>query len=245
MVGIVVDDDVVALPVPVVAIRNVGSRDLEVPALDEEPLGGAAVEPEDVLGANRAAEVDVGRLGVRRLVAVAAPLPSLLRDGLRLVDRRPRLGLRPRAVRGDVAVAVLVLPAALRLLLLLLRVLLRHALATDGREPDGPRQNTNKDHIDSARVSRLTVKVVGPSDANLSFISTLELDIQAPNLPLVRIAEIASIPAGATSVDLQIDDQEIAPYAKADSFSKGSATQPPKDTTLEADLALHIVANVL
>jgi hypothetical protein len=56
--------------------------------------------------------------------------------------------------------------------------------------------NTNKDHLSSARVSRLT----------------------------------------------------IAPYAKADSFSittKGTGTQPPQNTTVEADLSLHIVANVL
>ena len=113
---------------------------------------------------------------------------------------------------------------------------------------DFANQNTNKDHIDSARVSKLTLKVTSPANGSLSFLSSIEFDIQAPNLPLVRIAEAASIPAGASSVELTLDNVDIAPYAKADSFSittKGTGTQPSQDTTIEADLTLHIVANVL
>ena len=108
--------------------------------------------------------------------------------------------------------------------------------------------NTNKDHVSSCRAKKLTVKIDSPATANLSFISSIEFHIQAPNLPDVRIAELSPIPAGSTTVDLQLDDVELAPYAKADSFSittKGIASVPPQDTTIEADLTLHIVANVL
>lgn len=119
---------------------------------------------------------------------------------------------------------------------------------TFSQSQDFSNNNTNKDHIDSARVSKLTLKVVSPSGATLSFLSSIEFDIQAPNLPQVKIAEATSIPAGATSIELTLPDQEIAPYAKANSFSittKGTGTQPPQNTTIEADLTLHIVANVL
>ena len=107
--------------------------------------------------------------------------------------------------------------------------------------------NTDKSHVDSAHLSKLTLKVVSPASANLGFLNTVEFDISAPNLPTVRIAE-ASIPANVASVDLSLDAVDIGPYVKADSFSlttKATGHQPSSDTTLEADLTIHVVANVL
>jgi len=108
--------------------------------------------------------------------------------------------------------------------------------------------NTNKDHVSSCRVSKLTLKIVTPTTQALSFIQKIEFFIEAPNQQKIRIAEALTIPFGVESIDLTIDDQELAPYAKADSFSittTGTASVPPQDTTIEADLTLHIVANVL
>ena len=107
--------------------------------------------------------------------------------------------------------------------------------------------NTNKDHVSSAHMTKLTLKVVSPSGGTLSFLSTVEFDIGATGLPTVRIAE-ANIPANATTVDLTLDAQDIAPYVKADAFSittKATGQQPTTTTTLEADLSMYIVANVL
>ena len=108
--------------------------------------------------------------------------------------------------------------------------------------------NTNKDHISSCRVGKLTLKVVSPSGATLSFLSKIEFFIKTDALPEVRIAEALAVPAGATSIELSLDDQQIAPYARSDSFSittKAAGTQPSQNTTIEADLTLHIEANVL
>ena len=113
---------------------------------------------------------------------------------------------------------------------------------------DFANHNTNKDHITSCRVSRLTLKVTSPSGQTLSFLSKIEFFIQTSSLPAVRIAEALSIPQGAMTIDLTIDDQEIAPYAKSDNFSittKASGTSPQQNTVIEADLTLHIEANVL
>ena len=112
---------------------------------------------------------------------------------------------------------------------------------------DFANNNTNKDHVVQANLTRLTLKTISPTGATLDFIQTVEFDIAAPGLPTVRIAE-ATIAAGATSVDLSLDAQDLAAYVKADSFSittKGAGHQPSSDTTIEADLSLHIVANVL
>jgi hypothetical protein len=107
--------------------------------------------------------------------------------------------------------------------------------------------NTNKDHVAEARLTKLTLKIVSPTGATLDFLSTVEFDIGAQGLPTIRIAE-ATIPASATTVDLTLDPQDIAPYVKADTFSittKGTGHQPATNTTVEADLSIHIVANVL
>ena len=107
--------------------------------------------------------------------------------------------------------------------------------------------NTRKDHVAEARLSKLTLKVTSPIGDPLSFISTVEFDVGASGLPTVRIAE-ATIPAGVSTVDLTLDNQDIAAYVKADSFSittKGTGHSPIHDTTIEADLTMHIVANVL
>jgi hypothetical protein len=107
--------------------------------------------------------------------------------------------------------------------------------------------NTNKDHVAEARLTKLTLKIVTPTNATLNFLSTVEFDIGAPGLPTIRIAE-ATIPANVATIDLTLDPQDIAPYAKADTFSittQGTGHQPTTDTTVEADLSIRIVANVL
>ncbi|SRR5260221_2860862 len=107
--------------------------------------------------------------------------------------------------------------------------------------------NTRKDHVAEARLSKLTLKVVSPLGDPLSFISTVEFDVGATGLPTVKIAE-ATIPAGVSAFDLTLDNQDLAAYVKADSFSittKGTGHSPVHDTTVEADLTMHIVANVL
>lgn len=83
--------------------------------------------------------------------------------------------------------------------------------------------NTNRDHITSCRVGKLTLKVVSPTGATLSFLSKIEFFIKADTLPEVRIAEALTIPSGA----------------------RATGTQPSQNTNIEADLKLPIEANIL
>jgi hypothetical protein len=107
--------------------------------------------------------------------------------------------------------------------------------------------NTNKDHISSCRLTKLTLKIVSPASANLSFLNQIDFYIEAPNLPKVHIAGLTPVPGG-TSADLTIDDRDIAAYAKSDTFSittQASGRTPTTDTTIEADMKLHINASLL
>lgn len=108
--------------------------------------------------------------------------------------------------------------------------------------------NTNKDHVSSARLTAFTLKVSAPSSQDLSFLRSVSFKIKTSTLGPQEIAHLESFPAGAKSVQLTLDDLELAPYVKSDSFTITTDAQgqsPPQDTTLEADLTLHIGASIL
>ena len=105
--------------------------------------------------------------------------------------------------------------------------------------------NTNKDHVVHANLTKLTLKVV--TGDPLDFIQTIEFHISTDKLADVKIGE-TTISSPVTMVDLTIPDQDIANYVKSESFSittKGTGHSPAHTTTIEADLTMHIVANVL
>jgi hypothetical protein len=107
--------------------------------------------------------------------------------------------------------------------------------------------NTDKNHIDHVRVKSLTLTVTQPTPGDISFLRTVKFSVSAPNLPTKQIAHLDAFPAVA-SVQMQIDGVDLAPYAKADSFSitaDGSGVAPPTNTTLEATMVLTIDAHVL
>lgn len=109
-------------------------------------------------------------------------------------------------------------------------------------------QNTNKSHISECHVTKLSLKVIDPMGNDLSFLTKLDFFIEAPNLPQKHIAGSSTFPKGQASVDLTLDNVDIAAYAKSDSFSittQGSGQSPQVDTTLQADIRLNIHASVL
>jgi hypothetical protein len=109
-----------------------------------------------------------------------------------------------------------------------------------------PSNQTAKDHIQSARAKKITIKVTSPTTQDLFFLSSLAFSISATGLPDKQFAHLAPFPH-APSADLTLDDVDLAPYLKADSFSistTASGTPPPQDTVVEADLVLGIEASV-
>ncbi len=113
-------------------------------------------------------------------------------------------------------------------------------------------ENTNKDHISECRVTKLTLKVLKPvapaAGSDLSFLTQIDFFIAAPNLARVHIAGAKNFPLNQSTVDLTLDNVDIAAYAKADTFSITTDAQgraPGADTDIEADIALNIHASLL
>ena len=117
---------------------------------------------------------------------------------------------------------------------------------------DFKNENTNKDHISECRLTKLTLKVLKPAPpaagSDLSFLSQIDFFITAPNLPKVHIAGATNLPPGQSTVDLALDNRDIAAYARSDTFSITTEAQghaPSADTSIEADLTLNIHASLL
>jgi len=108
--------------------------------------------------------------------------------------------------------------------------------------------NTDKDHIDHVRVKSLTLVVTAPTPGDLSFLTKLAFTISSDGLPTIEIAHQETFPKGQSTVTMTLDGAELAPYAKAASFSigaTGTGTAPAQNTTIEATMALTIDAHVL
>jgi hypothetical protein len=106
--------------------------------------------------------------------------------------------------------------------------------------------NTAKNRVQSARAKKITLTATDPAGQDLSFLNSVAFSISASGLPTVQVAHLSPFPA-ASSVDLQLDDVELAPYLKADSFSITTAvtgTPQQHPITLQADLDLGVTASV-
>jgi hypothetical protein len=105
---------------------------------------------------------------------------------------------------------------------------------------------TAKDRIQSAHAKKLTLSVTSPSGANLSFLTSIAVQISAQGLSSVQVAHLSPVPA-APSADLVLDDVDLAPYLKASSFTLTttvSGNAPSKTTTVQGDFTVNVEASV-
>lgn len=106
--------------------------------------------------------------------------------------------------------------------------------------------DVRKNQVTEARATLIQLTVSNPSDANFDFVNTIAFSIEAPGVEKKEVAK-KTMPKGATTVDLDIDDLDLSPYVRAESFSitsDANAQRPPEDTTLHAKLVMHVKAEV-
>ncbi len=107
--------------------------------------------------------------------------------------------------------------------------------------------DAQKDMVKSARLSSLTLKITAPSDADFGFLDSIEFWAEAGG-QRVRVAHksgIASLGLSAPNptLDLDLDDVDLATFLKADSMSvttKATGRQPSSDATLQATATFHV-----
>lgn len=93
---------------------------------------------------------------------------------------------------------------------------------------------------------RITPTAEGPDDTDdFDFVDSIEVYIvgrEGSSLPRVRIASIGNVPAGARTLSLQLDAQELLPYFQegARIEADGTGTAPPDDVTFDGNLLFAI-----
>jgi hypothetical protein len=109
-------------------------------------------------------------------------------------------------------------------------------------------QGVTKDEVSSVVLSKMTISVTSPQGATLDFMKSLSFSASADGQPDVEIAHVDSIPAGTTTLDLDVDPGvELAPYVVAPSMTLTAhvtGSSPAQDTNLAAHVELAVAANL-
>jgi len=122
MIGIVVEDNVVVIPIPIVDIPDIIGRDAEVKAAEPEASGTTAFDPPDMAAANPLREMTMLPRVVKMIVSVVAStvVPDPLVVGMDVRSLRMALLVAERLVGLPLTVLRLTI---LRLTILRLTVL--------------------------------------------------------------------------------------------------------------------------
>jgi hypothetical protein len=117
---------------------------------------------------------------------------------------------------------------------------------------DFKNQGVTKDEVDSVHVRTLTLKVVGPDDADFGFLDGLEFFARAGDRE-VRIAHRENISrlglrAPNPVLTLEVEDVDLQPFITAPSMSivvRGKGRVPEKEVRLQATVALKVKLGLL
>ena len=109
-------------------------------------------------------------------------------------------------------------------------------------------QGVEKNQIDAVHLTSLSLQITAPPNGqDFTFLQSIEFYVEAPGVERRLIASGADFAAGATRVDLDVEDVDLAPYATAESMqvtTEATGSRPENDTTIEATLVLSVDVNV-
>lgn len=110
--------------------------------------------------------------------------------------------------------------------------------------------NTRKDLIQQIKLSKLSLKIVSPSDGDFSFLKSIEIYISTDSLEEKKVAWNDSIPSDVgNEVILETTDEDLQEYIKSDSFTLRLHTVTNKIITSDRKIAINAVffvdANIL
>jgi len=122
------------------------------------------------------------------------------------------------------------------------------ALVNSTKEFDN--NNSRKDLIEKARLTKLILNLKSPESGNFDFLNEVIIYINAEGLEKVKIASITDIPeTQLKQLILNTEEIELRPYLQKDSYSLSIDTKIDKtiesDYTIEVDSDIFIDAKIL
>ena len=97
--------------------------------------------------------------------------------------------------------------------------------------------------IESAHVTDFVLRVVEPSGGDLSFLSSLEIWVEAQGLDPILVAHNENFPEGQGEVHFTIENVDLVDYVVSDSMNittNASGRAPVDNTTVEASVSFVV-----
>lgn len=104
-------------------------------------------------------------------------------------------------------------------------------------------QGVEEGDISEVYVTSVVLDAIDPGDADLAFLESLTLFVEAPDLERVQVASSASFPDGQPTVALDLEDVDLAPYVVSRSMTfttEVSGRRPNDATTVRASTVLEV-----
>lgn len=79
--------------------------------------------------------------------------------------------------------------------------------------------DTRKDLVEEIKLAKLQLQINSPSDADFSFLESIEVFISAEGLSEVEIASKTDVPENISILDLEVVDTDLKDFIKKDSYS--------------------------
>lgn len=79
--------------------------------------------------------------------------------------------------------------------------------------------DTRKDLIEEIKLTKLQLVISSPSDADFSFLESIDIFISADGLEELKIASKVEVPETVSALDLEVSDADLKEYIKKDSYS--------------------------
>ncbi len=79
--------------------------------------------------------------------------------------------------------------------------------------------DTRKDLIEEIKLTKLQLVITAPSDADFSFLESIEVYISAAGLDEIKIASKVEVPETVSTLDLEVSDVDLKEYIKKDNYS--------------------------
>ena len=125
---------------------------------------------------------------------------------------------------------------------------------TMSQEEDFPEQDTDVQHIESAKLRELTLSLTATSaEPNWDFLATIFIFVEANGLETRLVASLGTeaepIANGLTTLDLDTEGVNLAPYVKANGgfsmTSEATGCAPQENAVFDGDVTIHVVADPL
>jgi hypothetical protein len=79
--------------------------------------------------------------------------------------------------------------------------------------------NTNKDLVEEARLTKMTLSIHSPDNGNFNFLESVKIYIQAGELDEILMATKTDIPDGLKVMELESTGADLTEYVKEDEIS--------------------------